>query len=153
MLRLSVVFSIFESMRLLLFIPILVLFLSNVPFIQRIPLEKAIATMEKNGTCEKNQKRCKNNEYTNNTCTREKSGCDKHLTDQGKATGISKDECCQKTEATCVCICCFQFAASVQAIAEFRFNFVVHSPIIPLFEVGHAKDQYIGAPWQPPDIV
>ena len=140
-------------MRLLLFIPTLVLFLSNVPFIQRVPLEKEIAMKETNKTCGQNENCSSNNEYSNSICSPEESGCGKSVTGQAKATEILNDGCSQKTEATCVCICCFQFAAPVQEIAEFNCNFIIHSPNIPLREVGQVKDQYIGAPWQPPDVV
>lgn len=109
--------------------------------------------METNETCGQNAKCGSSNENSNSICTQEQSGCDQSVTNQAKATEISNNGCCQKTEATCVCICCFHFAAPVQTIAEFKFNFVIHSPIIPLREVGHVKDQYIGAPWQPPDVV
>ena len=44
-------FSTFEFYALLVFIPVLVLFLSNVPFVQRIPLETAWLMMaDKNET-------------------------------------------------------------------------------------------------------
>ena len=147
-------------MRALLFIPVLVLFLSNVPFIQRIPLEKAIAMMQDNEICGEQNECSRNNENLEANCTLEESGCDIEESgcdiseaEESTVQDPASDDCCQKTETTCVCICCFQFAAPIQIITEFQFKCSTHSNTSTLYIVGHVKDPHIGAPWQPPDLV
>ena len=140
-------------MRLLLFIPVLVLFLSNVPIIQRIPLEKAISLMQENETCGQQKECSRNNENFKTTCTKEESACDEASDAETTIQDPASDNCSQKTETTCVCICCFQFAAPVQKITIFQFSCsnIVLSP--STFMDAPVKDPYISAPWQPPDAV
>ncbi len=137
-------------MRLLLIIPVLVLFLSNVPFIKTMPLAKAIILLKEDETC--GQQKCnKQNQNIEASCSAEESIC----TEGAEDTSAHQpgDNCCQKTETTCVCIYCFQFAAPIQAIAEFHFKSSLYSNNELLFTVGHVKDPYINVPWQPPDLV
>jgi hypothetical protein len=143
----------YNIMRLLLFIPVLVLFLSNVPFIQKMPFAKAVAMIAKGETCGQQKECSRHNENLQGNCDLEGSGCEHSSEENTKIGGTGDDDCCQKTESTCVCICCFQFAAPVQVIAEFKFNCSSNSNISALFIVGHVKNPYIAAPWQPPDGV
>ena len=139
-------------MRSLLFIPVLVLFLSNVPFIQRIPMQRAMAMMNETETCGE-QSTCKRNtENFSSTCSPEKSTCDESCASDEEGVKSSNDSC-SETEATCVCICCFQYAAPVNTITEYQFNCSLPSIIAYIFIVGHIRDPHIGAPWQPPDLV
>ncbi|MBC7826336.1 MAG: hypothetical protein H7122_01220 [Chitinophagaceae bacterium] len=140
-------------MRVLLFIPVLVLFLSNVPFVQRIPLERMIAMMQNNENCGDSKDCVRNNENFQASCSREELARDQTCIEETTIQDPASDDCCQKTETTCVCICCFQFAAPLQAITDFQFDCTVSSNISSRFIVGHVKDPHIGAPWQPPDLV
>ena len=136
-------------MRLMLVIPVFILFLSNVPFIQRIPLDKAISRMQDKEACTQQKECSRQHVNLKVNCSKEESDCDATTAEEI----IHKDNCCQQTETTCVCICCFQFAAPVQVIAEYQFNCCSYSSNAHLFIPGHIKDPYIAAPWQPPDWV
>lgn len=139
-------------MRILLFIPVFILFLSNVPFIERVPLEQAISMMEENGRCAgKNE--CSPNENVEMTCAQEQSGCDEGNIEEPVLQCDPEKECSQKTETSCVCISCFQFAGSLQATTDFQFHYFSSSNKVGAFIPAHTKDQHIGAPWQPPDEV
>jgi hypothetical protein len=139
-------------MRLLLFIPVFVLFLSNVPFVQKIPLEKAIAMMQENEGC--GQQECmRNTENLQAACAPQESECDQTCSKETEIKDQAKNNCCQETETDCVCICCFQYAAPFQAITVYKFNCSLSSNTASSFIVGHVKDPHIGAPWQPPDLV
>ena len=140
-------------MRLLLFIPVLVLFLSNVPFIQRIPMEKAIAMMKENETCGQQKQCSRNNENLESVCVPEKIECSESCTEEAKMKDPAMNGCSEETEMTCVCICCFQYAAPINSITEYIFNCSISPNRAPVFIVGHVKDPHIGAPWQPPDLV
>ena len=109
--------------------------------------------MKDNEICGEQKECSRNNETLEASCTQEESGCDQSDAGETTVQDPASDDCCQKTETTCVCICCFQFAAPVQAITDFQFNCAVSSSTSPLFIVGHVKDPHIGAPWQPPDLV
>ena len=139
-------------MRFFLIIPVLVLFLSNVPFVQKIPLEKALSIMRENETCGKERKCGRTSENTDMDCSLEKSTCGKTCS-QEKFIIDTASECCPDTETTCVCIYCFQYTAPVHVITEYKFNCEISSRTAPIFIVGLIKDQYIGAPWQPPDTI
>jgi hypothetical protein len=138
--------------RLLLIIPVLVLFLSNVPFIQEIPLEKALAMMQENGTCGKDKQCGRATENLVTDCNLEESSCEKPCTGEAPNTDAEKD-CCENTETSCICIYCFQYAAPVHVITEYQFNCSIFLNAAPIFILGLIKDQHVGAPWQPPDLV
>ena len=146
-------------MRLLLFIPVLVLFLSNVPFVQEMKMDEAMTMMQDEETCPA-QKKCGKNENLKGICEKQETSCDQQSTCSEEEINsttnkdlVNDNKCCQKTETTCVCICCFQFAAPVQVVPEFKFDCSVNSNTPPAFIVGYIKDPHIGAPWQPPDFV
>jgi hypothetical protein len=140
-------------MRILLFIPVFILFLSNVPFIERIPLEKAISMLEENGNCSQGKECNRSSENLQSACSMEEPGCDETSTEETCTQSSPEDDCSQKTETSCICITCFQFAASLHVIPEFQFRNFLYSNKAPLFIPGRIKDQFIGAPWQPPDVV
>ena len=57
-----------------------------------------------------------------------------------------------KTESTCICICCFQFAAPDQLLVKFDAS----NPLL-LTNYNTIPDQrwidpFLAGPWQPPDI-
>ena len=139
-------------MRLFLIIPVLVLFLSNVPFVQKIPLEKALAMKQDNETCGKESKCTRTAAYINTDCRLERTTCGESCTGEKLITD-PPSECCEDTETTCVCIYCFQYAAPVHVISEYKFNCETSSNTAPIFILGLIKDQHIGAPWQPPDSI
>src|SRR5215211_6413769 len=109
-------------MRFLLFIPVLVLFLSNVPIIQSIPMEKAMVMMDGNETCGQKKECNRNTENLKATCSFEESDCDKSCEDETAVKDPANDNCCEKTAASCICICCFQYCAPVNTITEYTFN-------------------------------
>ena len=145
-------------MRLLLFIPAFILFLSNMPFVTEISMEAGMAMMQDDETCTA-QKECGKNENRKGSCEKQETACDKQTgcgdgeTNTNTDLDLVDDNGCQKTETTCVCICCFQFAAPVQHIPEFQFDCSDNSNTPSAFIVGYIKDPHIGAPWQPPDVV
>ena len=141
------------AMRVLLFIPVLILFLSNVPFVQQIPMEQAIAMLQENESCGQHQECSRGTESLDASCSVEETPCEKSCSGESTSPDATQDSCCQQTGASCVCIVCFQYAAPVHSLAEYLFCSESPSKSRQVHLIGHIKDQYIGAPWQPPDIV
>ena len=145
-------------MRLLLFIPAFILFLSNMPFVTEISLEAGMTMMQNDESCAV-QKECRKNENRKGSCVKQETACDKQTgcgdgeTNKNTDLDLVGDNACQKTETTCVCICCFQFAAPEQQLPEFQFDCADNSNTPFAFIVGYIKNPHIGAPWQPPDVV
>ncbi len=145
-------FILLIAMRLLLFIPVLILFLSNVPFVQQLPLEQAISMM-KDGSCGHERECSRSSENLDATCSKDEPDCEQSCTDESKEADPANDKCCQQIGTTCVCILCFQYAAPAHTIAEYVFDCSLATDNTSDFLVGHIKDPHIGAPWQPPDLV
>jgi hypothetical protein len=128
-------------MRCLLLIPVLLLFLSNIPFIHKMEM-KEVASVKKDGCCRKsgNPKGiCKMSE--------EKAGANEQKT-------CHKEErtCSKQTESTCICICCFQFAAPDQFAVRPQFNCDELKQSLAIFLLQNWKDPQLAVPWQPPDV-
>lgn len=127
-------------MRFLLLIPVFVLFLSNVPFIQEMPVEKMMAIIEKQeekGCCKKN-------------AMDEEKSCHSQAEPQPEPGPMSchpgklpVEGACQPSGANCICICVFQYAGPAQDIKLFQFN-----PINTL--AGHTG--YLQVKWKDPHI-
>jgi hypothetical protein len=118
-------------MRFFVFIPVFVLFLSNVPFIQDMPEEMESCRMEKMETCSMNMQ-----ERADNTCV--------------PGERPSK-KCCGRSETTSTCICIFCFSAPEQEIKGFQFNALNLSAQYTGYLQSMWKDPHIAAPGQPPD--
>jgi hypothetical protein len=133
-------------MRFLLLIPVFVMFLSNVPFIQVMPMEKMLAMVE-----EQEEKDC-----CKNTTEEAPKSCHAQPESQPGPMACHQgtmpvDGACQPSGANCVCICVFQFAAPAQDLKLFQFK-----PVNMLEgRTGYLqvkwKDPHIASPGQPPD--
>lgn len=135
-------------MRLLLLIPVFILFLSNVPFTQEMPMEEMMSMMKK----QEEEKCCKNStEEEQKSCHSEKQprpapkplACDRGT--------LPVDGACQPSGSNCVCICVFQFAAPAQDLKIFQLDPVSsiagRTGYLPI----KWKDPHIASPGQPPD--
>ena len=128
-------------MRLLLLLPVLILFLSNVPFIQVIPAEQAIEMM-KNEECGMANSCMKSEDED---CSTE-SGC------EATSCENTEDNCCTEQGASCVCITCFSYAAPLQAVTTFQFANQFSIITKGSFNNKLILDPFLSAPWQPPDF-
>ena len=123
-------------LKFLLIIPAIFLFLSNIPFIQRMDMEEMMSITPDEGCCMK-----KGN--MEGICLRPPAEQEK-----------SKNEDCRIPggEKSCVCICCFQYAAPEQSIIKFSDKeiplFTTYSGIL----AQHWADPFLSRPWQPPDF-
>jgi hypothetical protein len=135
-------------MRILLLIPVFVLFLSNVPFIQVMPMEKMMAMVE-----EQEEKDCckKNTEEEPKSCH---SQADPKPGPMACHSGtMPVDGACQPSGANCVCISVFQFAAPAHDIKLFQFKPVNISTGRTGYLQVKWKDPHIASPGQPPDWI
>ncbi|HYE56751.1 MAG TPA: hypothetical protein VD996_18015 [Chitinophagaceae bacterium] len=120
-------------MRILLLIPALLLFLSNIPFVHKMEMKKELAAQNKTGCCKKKQSmesKCK-------------------MDHPPKA----KEKCSMQRESTCICICCFQFAAPDQFASRMQFGIDIPQLSLPEYYLQHWKNPLLSLPWQPPDPV
>jgi len=115
-----------------LLIPACILFLSNIPFVQQMKMEKPVV---KEKCCKKKT------ENLMESC---------HKPKDEKST---RKECCNKTETTCVCICCFQFAAPGPITPKFDFIQKNKDKLFSAFHNTRWKDPFVSIPWQPPDMI
>lgn len=126
-------------MRFLVIIPAFLLLFSNVYFIEKMPMEKMMASIKpKEGCCEQKDK-------MHHSCMMEKQ-------DESMIPCKSSPKGCQQPEPTCICTFCFQFTGLAQ-MNSFQFT-----PIIALkSQTGYLElrraNPHIASPWQPPDIV
>jgi hypothetical protein len=120
-------------MRLLLLIPTIVLFLSNVPFFKEVPMV-VVEECLKQSSCDKAEM--------------------KHQCDEESQTDPSQnDDCCKKIETTCVCICCFQFAATVYRVGDqTALNNFLRSSYAGFLNNKY-KDPELPSIYNPPDMV
>jgi len=137
-------------MRFLLLIPVFVLFLSSVPFIQVMPVEVKVVLAEKQE--EKNC--CKKKKQA----VSEPPSCHKaeHATSKPMACHpgtMPVEGSCQPSGANCICVCLFQFTAPENDFKAFQLD-----PANPLAgRTGYLeqewKDPHIDSPGQPPDYL
>ena len=137
-------------MRPFLLIPVLILFLSNVPFVQQISMEGMIPG---DRSCSQHKECATYVENPGVSCSMEERGCEGNLPDESTAPGSPESSCCQQTGTTCVCIICFQYSAPINSITEYLFNYSSQARSIQAYLIDHIQDPHIAAPWQPPDIV
>jgi len=122
-------------MRYFYVIPALLLFLSNIPFVQQMRMEE-MKKMSIAKTC------CEKRGNMEGTC--HKGDKEQHST---KHRGG-----CEKPESSCICVCCFQYTAPEHTQIIFdcaKFSFAIKYNIPPQ---PHWLDPYISAQWQPPDF-
>lgn len=128
-------------MRLLLLIPVLILFLSNVPFMQIIPAEEAIEMM-KNEECS----------MANSCMKSEDQDCSSESSCESTSCENPGDNCCTEQGASCICITCFCYTAPLQAVTTFQFASLYSIIIKGSFNYKLILDPFLSAPWQPPDF-
>lgn len=140
-------------MRCLLLIPALVLFLSNIPFIHKMEMKQAVASVKKSGCCKKSENRkgsCKMSEKP--SCEKPEPATQITATAHDNSCHKEERKCSKQTESTCICICCFQFAAPDQLTAKPQFNCNELKQSLAIFLLHNWKDPQLAAPWRPPDI-
>jgi hypothetical protein len=118
--------------RYLLLIPVIAIFLSNVPL-----------KMEMNMPAQEVKEECCSGE------AQEEMSCHP----EPEATEAEDDGCCSKKETTCVCFCCFQLAAPLHAISKYRFANNDNSQVYGLYQHPSWKNPWLDGPLQPPDTV
>jgi hypothetical protein len=146
-------------MRFLLLIPVFIMLLSNVPFIQVTPMEEMMAAMEKQeekDCCKKNADKAPKSCQAEAACKAKPTACHSEVTSEAKPIACHRDAMpvkgsCQPSGANCICICVFQFAAPAQDLKLFQFV-----PVnILAGRTGYLqvkwKDPLIASPGQPPD--
>jgi hypothetical protein len=156
--------------KFLLVIPALMLFLSNIPFIHKMDMKEMMAVMKKSGCCKKQQagevKAC----HSEVKAPAPKPSCGMAAEEPASChspgntspapgesaknlPGAPEDEKCPVQHATCVCICCFQYAAPDQVAAKLQFGLAGNNNNLAGYLQQHWKDPHLTAPWQPPDLV
>ena len=71
---------------------------------------------------------------------------------QPKAPETEEKEYCNKTETTCICIYCFQFASSTPTNSKYVILQSAIKNHYGSYHPSHWKDPFISIPWQPPDV-
>ena len=128
-------------MRLVLLIPVLILFLSNVPFMQVIPADEAMEMM-KNEEC-----------GMANSCMKSKDqDCSTESSCETTPCENPEDNCCTEQGASCVCITCFSYAAPIQPVTTFQIASLFSMITKGSFNNKLILDPFLSAPWQPPDF-
>lgn len=146
-------------MRYFLLIPAMLLFLSNIPFIHKMDVKEMMAAMEEKGCCKKkqasNEGECKMEDMQPPAEPALQHGPSCHA--ERNATPPTEKACdddagkCEKPDATCVCVCCFQYAAPDQFTAKMQFGLGDNKYSLSGFIQNNWKDPHLTAPWQPPD--
>jgi hypothetical protein len=137
-------------MRFILVIPVLVLFLSNVPFIQEMPMEAMMAMMDEQEQeeCHKSSSRGEEVETSCSMSTADKKPAKPMACN---AADMPDEGACQPSGANCICICVFQFAAPTQDIKAFHIFSIDKLAGYTGYLQLKWKDPHIASPGQPPD--
>ena len=128
-------------MRWLLLIPIMLLFLSNVPVTMEMKMaaEPAEAAAQ-SGSCSKG-------ESVKTTCHKPgKDACPSNAP-KGNTT------CHPPANATCICTCLFQYAAPTPVLIPFQFAAHDATGNKTGFLSLPYQAPYLAVPWQPPDMI
>ena len=89
---------------------------------------------------------------------KEKNGCCKKMESMPGSCHLppqkrnANKEGCTKNETTCICFCCFQFAAPPQDAIKFDFNLMALLKSYNRIAEERWNDPYLSVPWQPPDM-
>lgn len=129
------------DMRYLLYIPCLMLFFANVPFVQMIQVEKHGQCLKKQEGRGKYCKRGQGHRYRYAAAHNDQHG---PFAPKGR---------CKRAGADCIGICFYQFASTTQDLSSFQFApWVTHK-----CETGYITkelfDPHKAPPWEPPDMV
>ena len=109
-----------------------------------------MVAMKKSGCCKKKQvQSCHKSDdaegtYGSNSDGSRHCGADK--------PGSADKNKCAKQDATCVCICGFQYAAPAQFTLKLHFGIDITQSKPGGYIQHHWKDALLSAPWQPPDV-
>ena len=133
-------------MKYFLVIPALLLFLSNIPFIHTMDREEMMAAMKKDGCCKKSGDSKK-------TCEPPAKSCHKPAKEEKPCKDGKEKQCGMMNESTCICICCFQFAAPDQLGSKFQFGIKDLQQSLAIYLQQTWKDPQLALPWQPPDLI
>lgn len=136
------------QMRYLLLIPAVFLFLSNIPFIHKMEMKEMMATVKKDGCCKKS-------DSPKSSCrmeTEEQPACHKPVQQEDQSCQKEERACGKQAASTCVCICCFQFAAPDPVAAKLRFECNGPELVLNSYLLLQWKDPQLAIPWQPPDV-
>lgn len=106
-------------------------------------MKEVVASVKKDGCCKKSDER-------KGTC---KKSAETSPEKQEQSCHKEERTCSKQTESTCVCICCFQFAAPDQLTARPQFNCNEIQQSLAIFLLQNWKDPQLAVPWQPPDGV
>lgn len=131
-------------MRSLFLIPALLLFLSNIPFMHTMDKAQRAEMMKQKGCC------TKNSEETEDGCQMSAA-----MQECGHAETPhlpAAEQCSMQSDAPCVCICFFHYAAPDQVGAKFYFPPVSIEPSLAAYIPQNWKDPMLALPWQPPDL-
>ena len=135
-------------MRLLLFIPTIILFLANIPFKMEIKMDEKVCEMMKDEMdCPMKKAESKSSCHKS---SESKPSC--HKTQEQKDQK-NDDSSCMDTGITCVCICCFQYSAPASGSTIIDFNLLPEKISLTGFIHSIWEDPQLSPPWQPPDIV
>ena len=112
-------------MRFLLLVPVVALFLSNIPFEMEmtVPAETVMCSMDQQESME---------------CSPEP---------------VSPEENCCKKETTCICFYCFQILAPGHSIPKYRFSLGQEKHLDGFYLEQNWMNPFIDGPLQPPDVV
>ena len=100
------------------------------------PVEQSASADEHCGSAGKpasTDEHCGNSEKPDKSCSHEKGNC-------------------AKQDATCICICCFQYASPDQLGEKLHFGIDINTYELAGYVPQNWKDPQLMAPWQPPDI-
>ncbi len=113
----------FVVVKYLFFIPMLALFLSNVPIFITVTLPK-----EQIAEC----------------AVEETDSCDEASMEM---------KCCKTSEGTCQLVSCFQVMVPLQQLSKFRFSEMTEQPSFNLYRQSLWQDPIVEGLIQPPDFV
>lgn len=74
------------------------------------------------------------------------------MKEMGCCKKMKKETKCMKQDASCICICGFQYAAPDQIVEKMQFGIETNTSELPGYLQQHWKDVQLSAPWQPPDV-
>ncbi|HEY0678398.1 MAG TPA: hypothetical protein VGD17_08930 [Chitinophagaceae bacterium] len=148
-------------MRFFLIIPAMLLFLSNIPFIHKMDMKEMMASMKKEGCCKSEQS---SKPAESGSCHNDESAKSCKMESESQISPVSSEdqedpgdgeqkECGMQTATSCVCICCFTFAAPDQPDAKLLFGCSDTQQMLADYFQKNWKDPHLAIPWQPPDVL
>ena len=145
-------------MKWLLLIPAFMLFLSNVSFTVEMKMtDKSAMTATIEGCSKKSSCHKKMQQEACPAMSSLSVGgemlCAMKSEESSNSAKCPPGKPCKGTDATCICICSFQFSAPAPILEDFQFTLTEIPSKYTGFLSLKWKDPHITAPWQPPDVV